>query len=136
MKKAQTYILQFIIFFAVGFAVFLGIGSFFKIQSDYFINELRYKNAKLTADYITSIAISLIDSCKECDYSKAVINSNPNYEFIIKAGNTWEIVLPNQRKHIFSLSNLNYSVSSVGSAITTKPLTLTFNKIENKLMVE
>ncbi|MEM5843701.1 MAG: hypothetical protein QXX07_00120 [Candidatus Aenigmatarchaeota archaeon] len=136
MKKAQSYIIQFIIFFVVGFVVFLSIGSFFKIQSDFFINELSYRNAKIVADYITSTAISLIDSCKECEDSRVIINLNPNYEFIVKADNVWEIILPNERRYSFSLSNLNYSVSSAGSAVITKTLTLTFSKTENKLRVE
>ncbi|MEM5794504.1 MAG: hypothetical protein QXS48_00265 [Candidatus Aenigmatarchaeota archaeon] len=136
MKKAQTYILQFVIFFVVGFIVFLGIGSLFRAQSDYFTSELAYRNAKLTSDYISSVAITLKNSCKECDYSRIVTSSKTSYEFIIKAGRVWEIILVDGRRYLFSLHNLNSSIDSEGSAISTKPLTLTFSKIENKLMVE
>ncbi|MFH8086508.1 MAG: hypothetical protein QW609_01640 [Candidatus Aenigmatarchaeota archaeon] len=136
MKKAQTYIIQFIIFFVVGFIVFLGIGTLFKAQLSHFTSDLAYKNAKLTSNYITSLAITLKNSCKECDYFRIAISQKTNYEFIIKADKTWEIILPDGRKYSFSLHNLNHSIYSEGSAVLPKPLTLTFSKIENKLMVE
>jgi|YelNatPaOPRAMG01_1025707.scaffolds.fasta_scaffold05734_9 hypothetical protein len=136
MKKAQSYIIQFIIFFAVGFIVFLSIGSFFRMQSDYFIKELSYKNSKIAGGYISSLAISLVDSCKQCDYSKVHFNLNPNYEYIINAGGTWEFLLPQERKYSFSLHNLNSSISSEGSVLSTKTITLTFDKTKNKLRVE
>jgi hypothetical protein len=136
MKKAQSYIIQFIVFFVVGFIVFVSIGSFFRIQSDYFINQLSYKNSKIAGSYISSLAISLVDSCKQCDYSKVYFTLNPNYEHIISAGGTWEILLPQGRSYLFSLHNLNSSISSEGSAISTKTITLTFDKTKNKLRVE
>ncbi len=136
MKKAQSYIIQFIIFFTVGFIVFLSIGSFFRMQSDYFINELTYKNSKITGSYISSLAINLIDSCKQCDYSKVRLNLNPNYEYIINAGQAWEILLPQERKYYFSLHNLNSSINSEGSVLSTKTITLTFDKTKIKLKVE
>ncbi|MGC8812112.1 MAG: hypothetical protein ACP5O8_00795 [Candidatus Aenigmatarchaeota archaeon] len=136
MKKAQSYIIQFIIFFTVGFIVFLSIGSFFRMQSDYFIDELSYKNSKIAANYMSSLAISLVDSCKQCDYSRVRTSFESKYEFIIKAGKIWEIILPQERKHSFSLHNLNFSISSEGSVLSSKTITLTFDKTKNKLKVE
>lgn len=135
MKKAQSYIIQFIIFFTVGFIVFLSIGSFFRIQSDYFVNELSFKNSKVIGGYISSLAINLVDSCKQCDYSKVRVSFNPNYNFIIKGGESWKIILP-QKEYSFSLHNLNSSIESEGSVLSSKPITLTFDKTKNKLMVE
>lgn len=141
MKKAQSLIIQFILFFLIGFALFVVTGSFFKSQSDMFRSESTEYNIKLTNSYLSSFAVGLIDGCKNCDYASVLIkleNTTAGYFFeesLSKSG--LNVSVPNTGKFfISSIHNLNSSTNFSGKSSSAKPITLTFTRTKNELRVE
>jgi len=140
-KKSQTLILQFILFFIIGFSVFLIVGNFFRLQSNIFGSDINDYALKLTNSYISGNAILMFD-CKGCDYSfinfSTKMNTRPDFIFEIKMSrrllNT-SLVLTS-KYDISSIHRINESVTFVGKASTSKPLTLTINKTKNELRVD
>jgi hypothetical protein len=138
MKKAQSLIMQFVLFFIIGFTLFITIGSFFKSQSDAFRIESTEYNIRLANSYLSSFAIGLIDTCKSCDYASVQINvenTTAGYYFLNKLdtqgldiSTSWGGL-----QSISSIHNLNSSVTLTGNSSSAKTIYLTFNRSQNVL---
>jgi hypothetical protein len=140
--KGQVLIVQFLLFFLVGFAVFLMLGNFFSLSSESFRSEIISSTAKLSNSYISASLIKIIDECKGCDY--AVIQDKIQNR---SAGTPFQVNLQASGLNIStffqnkfftsSIHNLNTSLQiSNGKAPSDRPITLTFNRTQNKLEVE
>jgi hypothetical protein len=136
--KGQSLVIQFVIFFLIGFSLFLSVGSFFRYQSDLFREDIISYSLSSANSYISSNMVVAVDSCKQCDYiSLSVPMSN------LTAGYVIEINLKNSGLNVsmpykyFSSSahNLNSSFSLSGKSSSVQPITLTFNRNQNKLEV-
>jgi len=136
--KGQTLIIQFILFFIIGFAVFGSIGFFFKYQSDIFKNDVSNYDLKLVNSYISANLMTAAVTCKQCDFIKISTDLPPP-----KSGNVFEIglsangintTIPLTQKIITtSVYNLNYSYVLSGSAASIEPISIT--KTQNILRV-
>jgi len=134
MKKAQSLIMQFILFFIIGFTLFITIGSFFKSQSEAFRIESTQYNIKLANSYLSSLFVVLIDTCKSCDYASLQIkveNTTAGYYFLynlndqgLNVSTSWGGLQSSGSVH-----NLNYSTTFTGSSSSTKTIYLTYDSI-------
>ena len=136
--KGQSLIIQFLVFFLIGFSLFISIGTFFKYQSDLFRDEITSSSIKLANSYISSNIITLLKNCKQCD-TATISTSISN----LTAGEAIQINLSSSglntsmpTKYFNSpVHNLNYSLAFSGKSYSFKPITLTFDKNQNILEV-
>jgi len=142
MKKAQSLIYQFVIFFVMGFGLFVSIGLFFRVQSDTFRADVVNSSLGLTANYFSSAVISAVDTCKQCDFVRfplKIENMTAGYFFEIgfdrKKGMNISAV-PGDKTLISTVYNLNQSYNMIGKVASAKPITLTFRRTKNELRVE
>ncbi|MEM7821547.1 MAG: hypothetical protein QXX38_01900 [Candidatus Aenigmatarchaeota archaeon] len=143
MKKAQSLIIQFVIFFMIGFTLFLTIGTFLKARSDIFREETLNYGMVGVSSYVSSLAINLFDYCKQCDFVRTsfrIENVTAGYFFeleFLNAGKGLRVLaLPGGKYHISSIHNLNSSLLLSGKSISLKTITLTFDKTKNELRIE
>src|SRR4030042_85979 len=136
--KSQVLITQFILFFVIGLTIFLAVGNVFKLHSEAARDDIINSSLKLTNSYISSAAISAISSCKDCDFVSITLKAEDNtagYFTVItleKGLNVSTI-----EKYFFtSVHNMNESVDMTSPSLSsTKPITLTFDRTKNKLMI-
>jgi hypothetical protein len=138
MAKAQSVVIQFLLFFLIGFALFISIGSFFKYQSDLFRQTIASSGLNLTSSYLTS-AIIAMNSCKQCDFvnlTLSVYNTTAGYPIIIMVVNS-KLNISSLAGFVESSSHnlLSYTLRARGSSSSSKPIILTFNKNNNILEV-
>jgi hypothetical protein len=142
MRKSQSLIIQFVLFFLIGFSLFLTIGNFFRAQSDSFRSGIVEKTLELTDSYLSSIAINSVDTCKQCDFvttSVKVENTTAGYFLQADASTPTGIAVstaPDYGIFLSSLHNLNESLTLSGEAYSTEAITLTFNRTKNELEVK
>jgi len=139
--KGQTLIIQFILFFLIGFSLFTSIGLFFKYQSDLFKSDVTNFNLRLINSYVSAAAMTELVSCKQCDFVNITLKLQNT-----TAGNFFEIGLnslgvntsvPASQKNVTtSIYNLNASYSLLNSlSASVKPISITFTKSQNNLRV-
>jgi len=139
--KGQSLIFQFILFFLVGLALFIGIGNFFRAQSDILRKDASGLSVEVINNYISSAAVASIDSCKECGTVENKLRiSDTVFGYFLKvslASNGLTISTPPpDRNYTSSVNNLNASVNmAVGSAPSIEPINLTYNRNQNKLEI-
>lgn len=141
MKKAQSLIIQFVLFFTMGFTLFVVIGLSFKAQADMFREEVVNQTLGLTGSYVSSAAVSAIDTCKQCDFieiSLRVENMTAGYFFQIELDNQNQMnvsAVPGGKSLQYNLYNFDQSYNLTGRVASAKPITLTFNRTKNELRV-
>ena len=139
--KAQSQIVQFILFFMIGLGVFLSIGSYFRGRLDIFGDTVAESSRKLTASYFSAISINAISSCKECDNINTTIKlQNRTANFFIEVTGTPNgfnaMTQPGNESFSSAIHNLVLSISGVnGTGASDEPIVLSFNKNQNKLRV-
>ena len=141
MSKAQSLILQFIMFFMAGFIVFITVGSFFKYQSDLFRDDVANRSIDLVANYLSSAVISQVDSCKGCDYARYSLklqNTTAGYfmEFSLGSDGLTISTSPVNKEIVSDLYNLKDSIEMSGSGTSVEPINLTLRRTKNELRVE
>ena len=138
--KSQSLILQFILFFLIGFSIFLVIGNIFKYQFFLTQSDITDSFLKSINSYLSSAVITAVDSCKTCDNVSITLNLEKTV-----AGNFYEINLGNgvntsttAGKYSFSSMHLlNNSLNIQQSkALSVKPITLMFERTKNNLVVK
>ena len=139
MGKGQSLVIQFVLFFIIGFTMFLTIGNFFKFQSDDIRNDVGEFSTQLTSNYITSRIVRLVNSCKECNFgnlSFRIENTSAGYNTLITAGKKWILtdISPISKSTNSSVYNLLLSVDMLKGAVTSaEPVKITYNKTKNQL---
>jgi hypothetical protein len=143
MAKGQSVIIQFLIFFLIGFAVFLSIGTFFRYQSDIFRQSILSLGVNLTNSYLSSAVIVLVDSCKECDYAGLMIrtqNTSAGYPIIVSMDSQLKTLNtsapPSTATLNTTIHNLLKNLAVSGSSSSTKAINLTFSRTYNNLTVK
>jgi len=134
--KGQSVVVQFILFFLIGLSILISVGQFFKYQSDLFKERASDESIKLTSSYVSSLIITLHDSCKECDFINFTFRiSNTTATYYQEVGlvkNPQNLVvrkIPSETIVNSSIHNLNETLEFVVSnASSVYPITLTFNK--------
>jgi hypothetical protein len=136
--KGQSLVIQFIIFFLLGFSLFISVGSFFRYQSDLFRNDIISSSLGLANSYMSSLMITAVDSCKQCDYinlSAPISNLTAGYVIRMDLTDSGLNVSIPYKFFNSTVHNLNSSLRLSGSSSSAQPITLTFNRNQNKLEV-
>jgi len=136
--KAQSLIVQFILFFLIGMIIFLAVGNLFKTHSEITRDNIINSSLKLTNSFISSVIITETATCKECDYVLVDLKTGEDI-----GGYFTEIELENglnvsasQQTFYSSIHNIKESVDIIpGKTSSTKTITLTFDRTKNKLMI-
>lgn len=145
MFKGQSLIIQFILFFLIGFGLFVTMGQVFKIQSEVFRNDIILKNIQLSNSFLSSAVVAM-NSCKNCDqvtFFLRVENTTADMplEFNFdSSGLKIDVVdiINGQIKSSYSstIHNLASSIAiKSGKGFSQKTITLTLDKTKNELRV-
>lgn len=125
----------------IGLTIFTSASFFFKYQSDLFRERATDSYRKLLNTYLSSFVITLVNTCKECDFvnvTTKVENTTLDYFYEFQLSNAGLNVStqPFGKSYLSSIHNLNSSISMSGKSFSIKSITLTFIKNKNKLEVE
>jgi hypothetical protein len=136
--KGQALVIQFILFFMIGFSIFASLGFFFKYQSDIFKEDLMNNNVKLVNSYMSANVLTAAISCKQCDYVRITINfptskSVSAYEIGMNPSGINTSIPLTQKNITTSIYNLNSSYTLSGLAASIEPISIT--KTQNILRV-
>ncbi|MEM5829397.1 MAG: hypothetical protein QW040_02210 [Candidatus Aenigmatarchaeota archaeon] len=138
MDKGQSIVVQFLLFFLIGFSIFISLGSFFRYQSDLFRDRILSSGINLTSSYLSSVIITMA-SCKECDLinlNVSVYNTTAGYALgIIGEGSRLNITTIPISLNTTAHNLLGYTLTIAGRSSSNKPIILTFNKTNNKIEV-
>jgi len=136
--KAQSLIVQFILFFAIGMLIFLVVGNLFKFHSEIIRADIINSSLKLTNSYISSVIITETVTCKQCDYVSINLKTGDDiggYFSEIKLDNGLNVSTI-EKTFYSSIHNIGKSVNiTPGKTSSTKTITLTFDRTKNKLMI-
>jgi hypothetical protein len=136
--KGQALIIQFLIFFLIGFSLFISIGTFLKYQSDLFKEQITSSSIRLANSYLSSNMITVLNNCKQCDtasISTSISNLTAGEAIQIKLSSSGLNTSMPTKYFISPVHNLNYSLTFSGNSYSFKPITLTYNRTQNKLEV-
>jgi len=139
MPKGQSLILQFVMFFIIGFTIFVSVSQFFRLQSDIFKDDVTRESLKLYNTYFSSLALTAANSCKQCDYVNITVktsNTTAGQFFEISFGSygvNVTVPLIKRINFVTSAHNLNETYQTDGLVASSRPITLTFNKTQNKI---
>lgn len=138
--KGQSLIIQFILFFIIGLALFLTVGNFFKLQFDVARSDIINSNLRIVSSYVSSTIINLVDSCKQCEYANVMLSLENKTGYAVKVqltNNPRGLNVSTENKFYFSpIHNLNETFDMTGESSSFKTLSLTLNRTKNELRVE
>jgi hypothetical protein len=140
MKKSQVLIFQFILFFLLGLAIFIGVGSVFRLQLDILTTDVLTQSLGLTNSFLNSAIIYSVVGCKGCDkinISLSLPEKITHYYYKINFFDDGIRVSALDRPEYFfsTYHNLNYTIKFSGEAFSIKPVILMFNGVNYKLEV-
>lgn len=140
MRKGQSLIIQFILFFMIGLSLFLGVGSFFRYQSDVYKVDTSQENLLLVNSYISSVITAAYLDCKQCDNAnitvKTMNTTSGNYFTLSMGSYGLNVSIPfTSLAEISSTNNFNASVAESGLVASIKPVTVTFNRTQNQITI-
>ena len=125
--KGQSLVVQFLLFFLIGLGLFTAIGGIFRLQSDIVRGDTAEINRKLIGSYVSSLAISMSSSCKECDFINQTIKlKNVTANYIVNLSITRDGLQissePGGGKSFASIHKLGQTYDMKGNA--SSPLTV------------
>jgi hypothetical protein len=138
-RKAQSVIIQFMLFFMIGFGIFIGVGMMFRARTDMFRDDTLMSSLKLADSYLTSIAITSL-GCRECDIVESRVSigslSVGYYREIFLSSNGIRVATaPPFKEFNSSMHNINYTFQLDGVAPSVKTINLTFSRTQNKIEI-
>ena len=142
MIKGQSLVVQFVIFFLIGFAVYLMVSGFFNYQSELYRQDIVDSGVNLTASQLSSAVISLVEGCKACDQINMTLNMRnftANYPLEIDFSSSgFKMFVPVVEQTFESpIHNINSYLTIIDSVVlSTRPINLMFDKTQNKLEAE
>lgn len=138
----QSHIIEFVIFFLIGIALFAGVGNFFRIQAESLQSELSGSAFELIGNYFASAAVASVDACKQCgsvENDLRISDSVFGYYLQLSLADDGLTVAtaPATKSFTTSANNLNASVTFVsGSAPSIQPINLTYDRNQNTLEIK
>jgi hypothetical protein len=140
-RSGQSTVMEFLIFFLIGLTLFIGIGNFFKIQSEILRKDVSVYSVQLASNYVSAFVISSVDSCKQCDVMQSDLKlADSVFGYYLQTSLSSKglniTTMPSDLNLTSSMGNLNYSISSMsGSVPSVQTINLTYNRNENKLEI-
>ena len=136
--KAQAFILQFILFFLIGFSIFVSTGNLLRFREHTFRTSLLKEMRELVGSYVEA-SVMLQKNC-DCDSIFNLRLRNKTAERFIQVSLEEDglkvITLPEGFSYFSPFFNLNQSYNLKGSAISVKPIKIIVNKTENYIEVK
>ena len=139
--KSVSLIIQFVIFFSIGLTFFILVGNLFRFQSDVIKNDVLNFGSNLATKQMSAAAVYAIDTCKTCDNTtirtevKSITNLNPDVS--LTTGGVMLSIDAENKQTLSSVHNLYFSVNFVPNKVSSvKPITLTYNKTKNNLVIK
>ena len=139
--KAQSIIIQFMIFFLAGLMVYISVGTLFRTQTDVFREDVAAASLKLSSSYISAYAIASV-GCRECSRVQtklSISNATAGYftEVFFGSSGIKTSTAPPSKQFTSSMHNLNETFKSgmSGQAPSIRYITLTYERDQNKLWV-
>ena len=137
--KGQSLVVQFLLFFLIGLALFITISGFFRAQSDIFREDIVELNRKLAGSYISYLSVAM-SSCKECGSISSTFklkNTTANYifEFILSASGLKVSSLPGGGDNLINMHNLQDTFTLMGTASSFRDMILKFDRSQNSFEI-
>jgi len=126
----------------IGFLIFISIGTFFRYQSDLFRERIISSNVNITNSYLSSLFITLVDSCKECDFVNVTIktqNTSTGYPIDVKMKDSKLETSVEMLSGLIATTVHNLLIDTVvssGASSSAKTIILTFNRTNYTLRVD
>lgn len=140
--KGQSLVIQFTLFFIIGFTIFLSISNFFKIQSDALGSDALSYGIELTNSYISANILNIITTCKLCTISNTTIklaNTTAGYYIVADLSSTGlntSTPYVSNKIYLSTIHNLNESIIiAQGRGTSSKPISLTYSRTKNQLEI-
>ncbi|MBI2545266.1 MAG: hypothetical protein HYW22_01545 [Candidatus Aenigmarchaeota archaeon] len=138
--KAQSQIIQFILFFAIGLTFLTIVGNVFRFQSDIIKSDILDAGSNVTSKYLSAIVIKSVDGCHSCDNisTRIQLNTIAGYNPDVRLNNGILLSIePENKLYQVSAHNLFNSITySTSKVLSVKPITLTYDKTKNNLVVQ
>lgn len=140
-SKGQSQIVQFMMFFIIGLAIFIVVSNVFNDRLDFYGKDVTDANRKLLNTHFSALVVQAMVSCKECDeFSSSTKIGNVTANSVTEVGvNDEELAVISQPQGIeFSSSAHNMLaglVAAGGSALSTEPIVISYSKTQNILRV-
>lgn len=138
--KGQSLVVQFLLFFVIGLGIFAAIGGVFRLQSDIVRGDIAEANRKLVGSYLSSIAVSMSSTCKECDFINQTLKlKNVTASYIVRFSltkNGLDIFSePGGGKNSVSFHNLGQAFDMNGNGASPFPIIFSSNNKLGKLQM-
>ena len=138
--KAQSQIIQYILFFLIGLSMFGIVGNFYKSHAESLREKIASNSREMLSSYISAYAIQSFTNCKSCDSINVTIvvpNTTAGYyhEFYLLQTGLIVKSIPSEKTYTSTLHNLNQTLNFYGFCSSTKPIILSLIKNQNKLLV-
>ncbi len=140
-SKGQSQIIQFILFFMIGLALFLTIGGVFRGRIDFFAEDIAEANRRMINTYFSALTIQSLVSCKECDNFNSttrLVNTTAGSFTQVGLNGTSLLTLsqPGGKQYAGTAhSMLSQLTGAAGLALSAKPIILSYSKNQNILRV-
>jgi len=141
--KAQSQIIQFVLFFLIGMSIFGVIGNFFKAHAMASRERIENASLKLLESFVKAAIISYVETSKtanQANFSFVLPNTTADYyhEFYLLS-NPRELMIkpvPTGKALFSSIHNLNYTLLfNNGFASSVLPLKFSYIREKNKLLL-
>jgi hypothetical protein len=139
--KGQSQIIQFMMFFVIGLAIFIVISNVFNERLEFYAGDVADANRKLINTHFSALMVQAMVSCKECDeFSSTTKIGNITASSVTEVGvNDEKLSVISQPQGIEFSSGAHNMLASLagagGSALSTEPIILSYSKTQNILRV-
>ncbi len=138
MSKGQSTIVEYVIFFAIGISLFVGLSNIFFSQYSWFNKDFTSSNTALLNSFVSSDLIYFLNQCPQCqkiEHSIDFLNNTKNFRISMTDNG---IVVSNpvtKVNYSSSAHNLNYTFSMSGGSVLGRRITLSSDKLTSNLSV-
>ena len=144
MKKGQSLIIEFILFFLISFSIFAVISSFFYNQNEFFKEIIGDRLTNIVNDLVSTHIIKGA-SCRSCDFvlvSEDLPSKIGGYYYRVYLGNQYGINTTLMSGKLYSgvnpLFNLNetFDLQDSQSGSENKMIGIRINNIDKGIVIE
>lgn len=137
--KGQSQIVQFILFFMIGMAMFFWIGNAFRDRVDIFSEDILNSNRREMNSHFSALAINAIAQCKtgceNVNFTTRLSNTTAGAFTEFSLNGTYLTVTsrPDNDEFAGQMHNATYGISKLGKVTSNKPIVLSYSKNQNIL---
>lgn len=143
--KAQSQIIQLVIFFMIGLAIFIMISNYFRANLDHASSDISTAGVETVGSYVSAASVLLYTNCKGCDQANITIRaSNTTADFITRVAfdDSGSLRVSAEPGGVVYLTNM-YSlvgpsgiIANVGgAALTVRPIQLSLLENKNRIRI-